>query len=165
MSQNRYDNNEAYLPAVHGELLPPATHGEISHTEVQLIGEGHQLANSALSGRSGLSRAQQQDTAITHSVGHLIASVPVILALLAITTGLVLIGRLLLGGSWVIWIGAELLLAGAGSVLALNRSRRASLEHTPAGVERHEIDARVEVAKYAIDRHCAMVERLKGVRE
>ena len=165
MSDNYYTNHQSYLPAVSGEIVPQDQPNAITAAEAQLIGGGQQLATVALSERSGHSRAQQHDTAITHSIGHLIASMPVIAALLTTTTGLVLLGWLLVGGSKLLWLGVELALVGAGSVVALTRSRRAGLAHTPAGVERHEIDARAEVAKHAVDRHCEMVERLKGVRE
>ena len=165
MKDNYYDNNDAYLPAVTGEIVPQAPTKEITGAEAQLIAGGHQLANVALSGRSGHSGAQQQDTAITHSVGHLIAAAPVVASVLVTSTGLVLLGWLALSGPILAWIGVELAIVGTGSAVALIRSRRAGLEHTPAGVERHEIDARAEVAKYAVSRHCEMVERLKGVRE
>lgn len=126
---------------------------------------GHQLANVALSGRTAHSRAEQSDTAITHAQAHLVASAPVIASLLATSTGLVLLAWLMAGGPFVVWVGVELVIVGAGSVFALNRSRRDGLNHTPAAVEKHEIDQRAEIARFAIDRHCEMVERLKGVRK
>lgn len=154
----------SYVPALVGEIVED-DHQAITAAEAQVMTGGQQLANVALAGRSGQSRAQQSDTAITHANAHLLASAPVVAALIVTSSGLVLIGWLVAGGPVLIWIGLELLIVGAGSVVALTRSRRAGLEHTPAGVERHEIDARVQVAKYAIDRHCEMVERLRGVRE
>lgn len=153
-----------YVPALTGEIVED-DHYDITAAEAQLITGGQQLAGYAMAGRSGHSRAQQTDTALTHARAHLVASAPVVGGLLVTTTGLILLGWLLAGGSLVIWISIELVLVGAGAVVALNRSRRAGLEHTPAGVERHEIDARARVAMYAVDRHCEMVERLKGVRE
>lgn len=153
-----------YVPALTGEIVEDDYH-EITTAEAQLMTGSQQLAGVALAGRSGHSRAQQSDTAITHAHAHLLASAPVVGSLLVTSTGLVLLGWLLAGGSLLIWISIELVLVGAGAVVALNRSRRAGLEHTPAGVERHEIDARAKVAMYAVDRHCEMIERLKGVRE
>jgi hypothetical protein len=146
-----------------GEIVT-ADHDSITSAEAQLMTSGHHLANVALSGRSAQSRAEQSDTALTHAKAHLVASAPLIASLVATTTGLVLLGWLIAGGSAAIWISVELLIAGAGSVVALARSRRAGLDHTPAGVERHEIDARAKVAMYAIDRHLESMERLKGVR-
>lgn len=160
---NYYSDNESYLPALRGEIVED-DHNAITTAEAQLMTSGHQLANVALTGRSGHSRAEQSDTALTHAQAHLVASAPVVGGLVITTSGLVLLGWLLAGGSVALWISIELVIVGAGSVIALQRSRRAGLEHTPAGVERHEIDARSRVAMYAIDRHCAMVERLKGVR-
>ncbi len=161
---NRYNQLTNYTPALIGEISED-DHQAITTAEAQLMTSSHQLAHLAIDGRSGLSRAQQTDTALTHAQAHLVASAPVIGALLATTTGLVLLGWLLAGGSLGIWISIELVIVGAGSVVALQRSRRAGLEHTPAGVERHEIDARAQVAMYAINRHCEMVEKRWGVRE
>lgn len=153
-----------YVPALVGEIVEDDPQA-ITMAEAQLMAGGQQLANLALAGRTAHSRAQQSDTAITHAQAHLWASLPVIGGLAITTTGIVLIGWLIAGGSLLGWIGLELLIVGAGSVVALTRSRRTGLEHTPAGVERHEIDARVRVAMYAVDRHCEMVERIKGLRQ
>ncbi|MEZ4865320.1 MAG: hypothetical protein R3C14_28685 [Caldilineaceae bacterium] len=161
---NRYDLTENFVAPVTGEIVNDSGH-EITTAEAQLMSSGHHLANVALSGRSGLSRAQQEDTAVTHAAAHLVASAPVVVALLASTTGIVLLGYLVMGGSFGVWFGVELVIVGLGALVALVRSRRAGLEHTPAGVERHEIDQRAAVAMHAIDRHCEMVERLKGVRQ
>jgi hypothetical protein len=160
----RYELTANYVPALTGEIVS-ADHESITSAEAQLMTSGHHLANVALSGRSAQSRAEQSDTALTHAKAHLVASAPLIASLVATTTGLVLLGWLIAGGSASIWISVELLIAGAGSVIALARSRRGGLDHTPAGVERHEIDARSKVAMHAIDRHCEMVERMKGVRK
>lgn len=138
---------------------------ELTVAEGQAIAGGQQLANLAMSGRTGLSRAAQSDTAITHSQAFLIASAPVVGSLCLLTTGFCLLGWLVAGGPAVVWIGAELLILGAAAFVALNKQRRAGLEHTPAGVERHEITVRGQVAMYAIDRHAEMLERIKGVRK
>lgn len=161
--QNYYTTNQAYVPMVVGEVvddptLPPAA-------EAQLMAGGQHLASTALAGRQPHSHAEQHDSAVSHAQAHLMVSAPIIGGLVITSTGLVLLGWLIAGGPILIWIGVELLIAGAGAVVALSRSRRAGLEHTPAGVERHEIDARRQVAMYAINRHCEMVERIKGVRE
>ena len=123
------------------------------------------LESVAMNGRTALSRAQQSDTAITHAQAFLIASAPILGALGAITTGFVLLGWLVAGGPALVWIGVELLLFGVASFVTLGRHRRTGLEHTSAGVERHEIDARARIAMHIVDRHCEMVERLKGVRQ
>ncbi|MEZ4684157.1 MAG: hypothetical protein R2932_59100 [Caldilineaceae bacterium] len=166
-------NQPNYVPALVGAPSSSRILGEIVEDDHQAIGAveaqvmagGQQLANLALAGRTAHSRAQQSDTAITHAQAHLIASAPVVAGLAVTSSGLVLLGWLAVGGPALAWIGLELLIVGAGAVVALTRSRRAGLEHTPAGVERHEIDARVKVAIHAIDRHCEMVERLRGGRE
>lgn len=163
----------SYVPALVGEIVEDnqqmittrSIPGELRDAEAQLMTGGQQLAHVAMAGRSGHSRAQQNDTAITHAQAHLIASAPIVGGLVVTTSGLVLLGWLIAGGSALIWIGVELLIVGAGSIVALTRSRRAGLEHTPAGVERHEIDARTRLAMYTVDRHCAMLERMKGVRD
>ena len=154
-----------YVPALQGEIVQEDDHQAITTAEVALMAGGHQLAGAAMAGRTGHSRAEQSDTAVSHSIAHLIASAPVVGSLLATTTGLMLLGWLLAGGPAVLWISIELVIVGAGAIVALNRSRRIGLEHSPGGVERYEIDARVEVAKFAIDRHLEAMERLKGVRK
>lgn len=133
--------------------------------EGQAIAGGQHLANLAMTGRTAHSRADQSDTAITHSTAFLIASAPVVGALFMLTTGICLLGWLVAGGPGVVWIGVELLLLGGAAFVALNRQRRAGLDHTPAGVERHEISERAKVAMFAIDRHAEMLERVKGVRK
>ncbi|MCB1452106.1 MAG: hypothetical protein KDJ43_00545 [Rhizobiaceae bacterium] len=153
-----------YVPALTGEILPAEDSHALTAPDAAAIAGGQQLANLALSGRAG-SRAQQSDTAVSHAHAHLIASAPVVGGLVVTSSGLVLLGWLIAGGPLVLWIALQLAVVGAGAVVALTRSRRAGLEHTPAGVERHEIDARVKVAMYAIDRSCEMVERIRGVRE
>jgi hypothetical protein len=161
---NYYNDNNSFTPALRGEIVEDDHHA-ITTAEAQLMAGGHQLAGAAMAGRTAHSRAEQSDTAESHAKAHLIASAPVVGSMLATTTGLMLLGWLLAGGPAVLWISIELVIVGAGSVVALARSRRAGLEHTPAGVERHEIDARAKVAMYAIDRHLESMERLKGVRK
>lgn len=153
-----------YVPALTGEIVVDDNQA-ITANEAHVMAGGQQLANLALAGRTARSAATQNDNAVSHAKAHLIASAPVVAGLAVTSTGLVLIGWLIAGGPALAWISVELLIVGAGAVVVLNRSRRAGLEHTPAGVERHEIDARVQVAIHAIDRHCEMVERLRGVRE
>lgn len=138
---------------------------ELTVADGHAIAGGQQLANLAMSGRTALSRAAQSDTAITHSTAFLIASAPVVGALTMLTTGFCLLGWLVAGGPAVVWIGVELLVLGGAAFVALNRQRRAGLDHTPAGVERHEITVRGQVAMHAIDRHAEMLERIKGVRK
>lgn len=157
--QNYYTDNQSYIPVLHSETAA------ITAPEVELFNGGHQLAGVALAGRTAHSRSQQSDTAVSHARAHLIASAPVVGALTVTSSGLVLLGWLLAGGPMLVWLGVDLLIVGIGSVIALTRSRRLSLEHSPAGVERRDIDARAQIAMYAIDRHCEMVERLKGGRD
>lgn len=153
--------SQTYVPALTGEIVDP----DLTASESQALAGGQQFASLALAARSGHSRAEQNDTAITHATAHLIASAPVVVAVGSIVTGFVLLGWLVAGGSAVLWIGVELAIFGVGAAVVLLRSRRAGLEHTPAGVERYEIDARAKVAMYVVDRHCELVERLKGVRK
>lgn len=120
--------------------------------EGQAIAGGQQLAQLAMSGRTAHSRAAQTDTAITHSQAFLIASAPVVGSLTMLTSGFCLLGWLVAGGPGVVWIGVELLILGAAAFVALNKQRRAGLDHTPAGVERHEISERTRVAMHAIVR-------------
>ncbi|MCB0189857.1 MAG: hypothetical protein KDE31_36545, partial [Caldilineaceae bacterium] len=70
----------SYVPALVGEIVED-DHQAITAAEAQVMTGGQQLANVALAGRSGQSRAQQSDTAITHANAHLLASAPVVAAL------------------------------------------------------------------------------------
>lgn len=152
---NRYDDANNFLPVLQGEVIDEERHAPT----------WQHLANVAMSGRGLASRAQQSDTAITHSTAFLIASAPVVGSLGLVTSGLCLMGWLVAGGPAVLWVSVELLLLGASAFVALGKQRRAGLEHTPAGVERHDISERAKVAMHVVDRHCEMVERLKGVRK
>ena len=162
---NRYDNQNNYLPApLTGEVIDEERH-DLTPAQAQALAGGQHLANVAMSGRGVNSRAQQSDTAITHSTAFLIASAPVVGSLGLVTSGLCLMGWLVAGGPAVLWVSVELLILGASAFVALGKQRRAGLDHTPAGVERHDITERSRVAMFAIDRNCEMVERLKGVRK
>lgn len=163
---NRYDNTYNYLPALQDDVIVDSHHHhELTVAEGNAIAGGQQLANLAMSGRTALSRAMQNDTAITHSLAFTIAATPQVAALAMLTTGFCLLGWLVAGGPAVVWLGVELLVLGSTAFVALNRQRRAGLDHTPAGVERHEITVRGQVAMHAIDRHAEMLERIKGVRK
>lgn len=162
---NRYDQQINYLPAVQYEVIDDHDTHALTVAEGQAIAGGQQLAQLAMSGRTAHSRAAQTDTAITHSQAFLIASAPVVGALFLLTTGFCLLGWLVAGGPGVVWVGLELLILGGAAFVALGRQRRAGLDHTPAGVERHEISERARVAMHAIDRHAEMLERVKGVRK
>jgi hypothetical protein len=160
---NRYNNQAAYVQPATIEIV----NDEPVYTpviEAAMIDHGQRLAGIALNGHTTQSRAAQSDTAITHAQAHLIATLPAVGAVVAITTGLVLIAGLALGGPVIVWIGLELAIFGVGALVVLTRGRRQGLEHTPAGVERHEIDARARIAMHAIDRHCEALERVRGVR-
>ena len=161
---NRYDEEQRFLPALQGEIVDDSTH-DLTPAQSQALADGQHLANVAMSGRGVNSRALQNDTAVSHAVAHLIVAAPVVGSLALVTSGLVLLGWLVAGGPVALWIGVDVLLLGGSSFVALSKQRRAGLEHTPAGVERHDIDVRGQVAMYAIDRNCEMVERLRGVRK
>ena len=152
------------MPALTGEIVDEPSN-DITPAQAQALAGGQHLANLAMSGRGVNSRAQQSDTAITHSTAFLIASAPVVGSLALVTSGLVLLGWLVAGGPAVLWIGIDVLLLGASAFVALGKQRRAGLDHTPAGVERHDISERARVAMFVVDRNCEMVERLKGVRK
>ena len=161
---NRYDEDARFLPALQGEIIADDSHA-LSQAEALALAGGQQFAGLAMAGRSGLSRAQQTDTAITHAQAHLLAAAPSVAALAMVTSGLVLLGFLVAGGPVAVWIGVELAVLGAAAFATLSRQRRTGLEFTPAGVERRDIDKRAEVAMFVVDRHCEMVERIKGVRK
>lgn len=162
---NRYDNQNNYLPApLTGEVIDEERH-DLTPAQAQALAGGQHLADLAMSGRGVNSRALQNDSAITHSTAFLIASAPVVGSLGLVTSGLCLMGWLVAGGPAVLWVSVELLILGASAFVALGKQRRAGLDHTPAGVERHDISERARVAMHVVDRHCEMVERLKGVRK
>ena len=164
--QNRYNANSAFVEPATVEVIPQDDAGELMTVEqAALLAQGRGLAETAMSGHIAQSRAGQTDTAVSHAQGHLIAAIPQVLAIGATVTGLVLIAGLLAGGPVVLWIGIEIGIFGIGALVVLLRGRREGLQHTPAGVERHEIDARTQIAMHAIDRHCEALERIKGVRD
>ena len=161
---NRYDLQNNYMPALTGDVVDEERH-DLTPAQSQALAGGQHMANLAMSGRGVNSRALQNDSAITHSTAFLIASAPVVGSLGLVTSGFVLLGWLVAGGPAVLWVGLDLLILGASAFVALGKQRRAGLDHTPAGVERHDISERARVAMHVVDRHCEMVERLKGVRK
>jgi hypothetical protein len=44
-------------------------------------------------------------------------------------------------------------------IRALKINREQGLEYSPAGLEHHEIDARVEMGKYMVDKHIELIEK------
>lgn len=162
-SINRYNAGLAFVEPPTVEIVG-GPHEHMSQTEAALIAQGQGLANIAINGHMSQSRANQTDTAITHAQAHLIASLPTVGAVAGIVTGIVIVAGLLAGGPVVLWVGVELVAFGIGALVVLLRSRQAGLEHTPAGVERHEIDAKVKIAIHAIDRHSEALERIRGIR-
>ena len=126
---NRYNEDVRFLPALQGEIVDDQNHA-LSQAEAAALAGGQQFAGLAMAGRSGLSRAQQTDTAITHAQAHLLAAAPTVAALAMVTSGLVLLGFLVAGrwrcgsgSSWRSW-GPRPLPRSAGSGGPAWNSRR-----------------------------------------
>lgn len=143
-------------PALRAE--PPAAR-ELSPIEGEIIARGSQFAGQLMTPRTPSADIQTHDSAVTHAKASLLYSVAYGLPFAMITAGLLLIVWMYKGGPGGPYFFAGLIVWGVAFLIALYSNRSQGLHHSATGVAHHEIDAKTEVALYAIDRHCQMLEK------
>lgn len=162
---NRY-NTQAQWVAAEPQATALAKHQpELTAIEGEIVSRGQQAAYALAAQETHSSHIRQTDDAMSHAQASLLYSRAYSLAAGMVTAGLLLTIYLFAGGGlgWYFFTG--LLVWGVAILAILHRNRVQGLYHSSTGVAHHDIDARADVAKYAIDRHCQMLEKKWGVRD
>ena len=147
--------------------IVPAKANELSPAEADLAGRGHQLAGAIMQSGQHSGYLRTVADPVTLEKANLLSTAPILGAIAMIVTGIVVIAGLFgffgagLGNYFVAWLA----IFGVAGLVALIWNRRVTHWNSAAGVAHHELDAKTEVARYAIDRHCEMLERKWGLRE
>lgn len=151
-AQYMNDVRPASVSRIEPEENPLAT---VSHAVSALTSQ--QLAHG--------SHARSDDSAIAVSEAHVMASKPILAVHAVITAGIMIIGTVglwwALGASWgtvaatIVLLAVGLIVWGKLSLNALDVSRRQSLENTPAGIAKTEIDRKYDSADNIVREHYA----------
>ena len=136
----------------------------LSPVEGEIIARGSQFAGQLMSTRSPAADIQTHDSALTHAKASLLYSIAYAVPAVMITAGLLLIIWMYRGGPGGPYFFVGLIVWGIASMAALYGNRAQGLHHSATGIAHHEIDDRTEVAKYAIDRHCELLEKRWSLR-
>lgn len=150
-SLKRFDNYVAAAPAVRDPV-------PLSPTEGEIIARGSQFAGQLMTARAPAADIQTHDSAMTHAKASLLYSAAYAVPAVMITAGLLLIIWMYRGGSFAPYFFTGLIVWGIASMVALYGNRAQGLHHSATGIEHHAITDRTQVAMYAIDRHCQMLE-------
>lgn len=154
----RFDNYVAALPR---EQAP----APLSPIEGEIIARGSQFAGQLMTTRTPAADIQTHDSAMTHAKASLLYSVAYSAPAAMITAGLLLIIWMYRGGPSGVYFFIGLIVWGIAFMVALYGNRAQGLYHSASGIAHHEIDDRTEVAKYAIDRHCELLEKRWSLRD
>lgn len=160
---NRYDNQVNFVAPAVVKRLEPAH--DLTGGEVAIVNQSQQMAGSIMHSGAQSSHIRQDDDAISHAKASLLYSMSYGVAMLFVTAGMLLIVYLFRGGDAGWYFFSGMLFWGISVIVVLHRNRAQGLHHSSTGVAHHEIDAKVQVAMYAIDRHAQMLERKWGVDE
>lgn len=136
----------------------PSAPVPLSPVEGEIIARGSQFAGQLMTTRSPSADIQTHDSALTHAKASLLYSVAYSAPAAMITAGLLLVIWMYRGGPGGVYFFVGLIVWGMAFLAALYGNRAQGLHHSATGVAHHEIDAKTEVAIYAIDRHCQMLE-------
>lgn len=153
LQPQRYDT---YVPALPMQREREPT--PLSPIEGEIIARGSQFAGQLMTTRTPAADIQTHDSAMTHAKASLLYSVAYSAPAAMITAGLLLIVWMYKGGPGGPYFFAGLIVWGVAFLAALYGNRAQGLHHSATGVAHAEIAAKTEVAIYAIDRHCQMLE-------
>lgn len=159
-------------------VLPerPQQHAIVTAEETALIGQSQQAVGQLMQWAqpqpAETTHTRQNDTAVSVAVGSIIASIPMLLAFVPITAGLVVMLYVTVGGSGGLWALGWLVLWGALGLATLIYNRRIGLHHSSTGIAHHaldnqavEIEERYATARYAINRTFEFIERQRSLAD
>jgi hypothetical protein len=141
-----------YVPAL---IEQPTT---LTTSEQGLLSQAAQAASHLLSHRQVSHLAKSEETPVENAVASLIYSVAYAAIAAGIALVLALLGMLLFGGDERIYVLLAVLGWGIYVLRALRINREQGLEYSPAGLEHHEIESRVEMGKYIVDKHIELIK-------
>lgn len=130
---------------------------ELTNSEQAMLGQAATSAGEMVAHRQMTHIARSDDTAVTGAVASLIYSAAYGVAAAIITTGLLFMGWLLIGGDGVLYALGGLILWGVCILASLMINRWQGLWFSPTGLGHHEIDSRERVALHVIDQHVELI--------
>ena len=135
---------------------------ELTPVEGEIVVSGQQMVGN-LAKESHSSHIRQTDDAITHAQASLLYSQSYMKVFGIITGALLAIIYIAQGGDLWVYFFSGLLAWGIMGLIILAVNRWQGLHHSSSGVAHAQIKATRDVAIYAIDRHCTMLERKWGI--
>jgi len=135
---------------------------ELTPVEGEIVISGQQMAGN-LAKESHSSHIRQTDDALTHAQASLLYSQSYMKVFAIVTGALLAIIYIARGGDLMVYFFGWLVAWGIAGLIILAVNRWQGLHHSSSGVAHAQIKATKDVAIYAIDRHCTMLERKWGI--
>lgn len=136
---------------------------ELTNSEQAMLGQAVDAAGNMIAHRQMTHIARSEDNAVTGAVASLIYSAAYGVAAAIITTGMLILAWLLIGGDSILYVLIGLILWGICILVSLMINRWQGLWFSPTGLGHHEIESREHVAIHAIDRHVQLIEKRWGI--
>ena len=130
----------------------------LTTAEQALLSQAGQVAGQLVSHRQVTHLTRNDETPIQNATASLIYSAAYAAIAAGIALVLALLGMLFIGGDERLYLLLALLGWGVYVIRALRINRKQGLEYSPAGLEHHEINSRVEMGKYVIDKHIELIK-------
>jgi hypothetical protein len=130
----------------------------LSTTEQALLNQAGQVAGQLVAHRQVTHLTRNEETPIQNATASLIYSAAYAAIAGGIALVLALLGMLVIGGDERLYLLLALVGWGVYVLRALHINRKQGLKYSPAGLEHHEIDSRVEMGKYVIDKHIELIK-------
>lgn len=135
---------------------------ELTPVEGEILISGQQMAGN-LAKESHSSHIRQTDDALTHAQASLLYSQSYMKVFAIVTGALLAIIYIARGGDLMVYFFGWLIAWGIVALIILAVNRWQGLRHSSSGVAHAQIKATKDVAIFAIDRHCTMLERKWGI--
>ena len=135
---------------------------ELTPVEGEILISGQQMAGN-LAKESHSSHIRQTDDAISHAQASLLYSQSYMKVFAIVTGALLAIIYIARGGDLMVYFFGWLVAWGIAGLIILAVNRWQGLHHSSSGVAHAQIKATKDVAIFAIDRHCTMLERKWGI--
>lgn len=135
---------------------------ELTPVEGEIVISGQQMAGN-LAKESHSSHIRQTDDAISHAQASLLYSQSYMKVFAIVTGALLAIIYIARGGDLMVYFFGWLVAWGIVALVILAVNRWQGLHHSSSGVAHAQIKATKDVAIFAIDRHCTMLERKWGI--
>jgi hypothetical protein len=137
----------------------------LTTAEQGVLSQAASSASHIIAHRQMSHLARSDETPVHNALASLIYSAAYALIAAGIALILALLGIVLIGGDERIYVLLAILGWGTYVIRALRINREQGLDYSPAGLEHHEIDARVEMGKYIVDRHIELIEKRWNMKD